>query len=1299
MSLLDLTTQPSIPSPPEQCDKKENGENGSINQDYESDGCKNTATSIDHADDIAEDGDREALVSEILIPDSSQPVNEEIDYVDENSIIETGLDVSIEKNIRPFDSDGPNNLNTEEQVDAAVELSGITADTTESTTVHDGMKGKVIEGMNIEEDGESGSQPHKKELFSAIDLIFKEADKDTVTVGDVNRSLQKKFGVRMKKTTRKMVKSRLLDLVSGNIISDDGHDDNDDSNNDINNYSDHNNSNDESNQINKNKKKKITSSVGKKKRESGRRRKQMNKKVKHHESDEYESDNSDNSSSSSQYESNSSPIRIRKSNRTSGKGKSKGRAMSHARIHAETQRKKLVDEANVRSEELRAEKERTVNEEDTKRAELIRKRFETDTEELKEERLQERRGLLSRLGERRMELLLANDTEIDIKENIAANINTDDNILDRESDEIPNTLLIGKHNTSNIAEPCLTANEKVSVEKIDINNTVEADLCLEVIVKRTDGKGNNKDTNSNNTHNNKDNNGNPDDNDDYDDDDDDDELEVLDGMGCAGSKTLQHVHDSSTSTGRKNKSQSPTSIVDFFGFKKGTSQINSVVAKKQGALANPRTVLRNKLRAKQFQAGNGWLARELGYNTHDDHIRECQEVEMNKRKQILKIEEKRLRLFKEKNNDPNYISPPSEENGNIEDDPETSSEIMPRTIVNESEHLESEDEENEEDEEIALARKIEKEQMGNHIDHVESDKADENFSHLEGTQGDQGLSIDHRTIRDEILNTNANSKTKCNDIEIENQATSRLEKSDEANECKVNIDPENVKVSNYEGYVSKGVTGKIELEGEQAKTLNDGSSVEFDNCEDNVDEDREFEGTDEQQIELTEGENLVEQTEADSSKQNKPRNAAWKAMLKKESDIMKKRKAKGSKGYVDAEAEEEEEEEGVAGLEEFGFTVKGSKKDDEDEEGGEDEANADDMEDIVDEISDNEGDDEAGDAGRKALEAKEEKKHHKEMLRRIREGYDGRRGGIAGGGTARGNHRFDQLVSADNRDDARRLGLLNDDEIESEDDGDIPGTKDNGEVEDETALLDKMLKNRHMNRANLPDERFSDDEEDEGEDGEKACVDSDNEDRQQEHLAKRFAKRARMNRVLETYGADSEFSQSRLLDEDETLKTELSTIRHVHQKRTRQISSSSSLPVDDGSRSSSGDYFGANKSKSNESNDTKSLISASRNLSINLCTNRSLKRKRTSFLGGKQRNSQGRSNKSTQGAASLGHVLFQTGETKKAHLSRSSTFPRNIKQKSNTFTTLNSDDQTVNKPTFSLWNKVSVNGFRRSTTT
>lgn len=48
---------------------------------------------------------------------------------------------------------------------------------------------------------------------------------------------------------------------------------------------------------------------------------------------------------------------------------------------------------------------------------------------------------------------------------------------------------------------------------------------------------------------------------------------------------------------------------------------------------------------------------------------------------------------------------------------------------------------------------------------------------------------------------------------------------------------------------------------------------------------------------------------------------------------------------------------------------------------------------------------------------------------------------------------------------------------------------------------------------------------------------------EQERLAKRFAKRARMNRLLELHGDDKEFSQSRLLDEDEDLRRELTKIR------------------------------------------------------------------------------------------------------------------------------------------------------------
>merc|ERR1711862_563482 len=100
----------------------------------------------------------------------------------------------------------------------------------------------------------------------------------------------------------------------------------------------------------------------------------------------------------------------------------------------------------------------------------------------------------------------------------------------------------------------------------------------------------------------------------------------------------------------------------------------------------------------------------------------------------------------------------------------------------------------------------------------------------------------------------------------------------------------------------------------------------------------------------------------------------------------------------------------------------------------------------------------------------------------MRDGYDGRRGGIAGGGAgARGVHRFDQLVAADNRKDAKRLGLLNDDELDSEDEKEDESTtreNNSNEIEDETALLDKMLKDRFLHRSSAEmEEFFSEDEE------------------------------------------------------------------------------------------------------------------------------------------------------------------------------------------------------------------------------
>jgi hypothetical protein len=60
---------------------------------------------------------------------------------------------------------------------------------------------------------------------------------------------------------------------------------------------------------------------------------------------------------------------------------------------------------------------------------------------------------------------------------------------------------------------------------------------------------------------------------------------------------------------------------------------------------------------------------------------------------------------------------------------------------------------------------------------------------------------------------------------------------------------------------------------------------------------------------------------------------------------------------------------------------------------------------------------------------------------------------------------------------------------------------------------------------------------------EKGVDSDDEEERTQERLAKRFAKRARMQRLEEQYAESEEFSQQRLIDEDESMKQELKAMK------------------------------------------------------------------------------------------------------------------------------------------------------------
>jgi hypothetical protein len=103
------------------------------------------------------------------------------------------------------------------------------------------------------------------------------------------------------------------------------------------------------------------------------------------------------------------------------------------------------------------------------------------------------------------------------------------------------------------------------------------------------------------------------------------------------------------------------------------------------------------------------------------------------------------------------------------------------------------------------------------------------------------------------------------------------------------------------------------------------------------------------------------------------------------------------------------------------------------------------------------------------------------------------------------------------------------------------------EEEDEGVLLDKMLKDRFLHRSSVEaEEDFSDDEaeaENEGEKGGDAAVLDNQDDKEQDALAKRFAKRARMQRLMEAHGHEEEFSQNKLIDEDTVMKLELQKMK------------------------------------------------------------------------------------------------------------------------------------------------------------
>lgn len=309
--------------------------------------------------------------------------------------------------------------------------------------------------------------------------------------------------------------------------------------------------------------------------------------------------------------------------------------------------------------------------------------------------------------------------------------------------------------------------------------------------------------------------------------------------------------------------------------------------------ANSRLALRNALRAKQMKAGNRWLARELGYKTEEEHIKECMEVELKKRKQILFVEQQAA----------------------LQGDKMLGASNPAFDVPTENDAVASEDEE--EDEELAMAKQLE------HSD-VKSEAGDDISDDVMLRDGENGFE-----------NTeDAEPGVTLNDTDEDHQLTPNLEAATpSSNPSKVTTSVVSPIGSREESHAVSIVTSETagantdefnneinqeRAQDEQALSTQSDSTLDAtirmkDEAQESV-----IETQQQEEASINDGD-----TEKFPAKSSKPRNSAWQEMLRKEKEMLEKQTKRQRKGgaLVDGEAEEEEEEEGIVGLEDFGFSV------------------------------------------------------------------------------------------------------------------------------------------------------------------------------------------------------------------------------------------------------------------------------------------------------------------------------------------------------------------------------------------
>ncbi|KAL9179897.1 hypothetical protein ACHAXT_007867 [Thalassiosira profunda] len=1082
------------------------------------------------------------------------------------------------------------------------------------------------------------------ELLALVDRLFLAVtDRDAMTVGDINRSVAAHYGwapdefkKKERKPLKKMIKARLTALITGQATAGDVE-------------------GEKEKKRGKSKKKKVEP--------------QSDEEGEEPFGDDYESAPEENDDNSSDYEeeapkkkksakktrgkkgasfdggadsSDEDDASNRKSKKRSSRSKPKGKMAKHLRDRHDRARKRQLEEARIRREELghlapdaaqdpeemKATQGPLVaapTEEDRRRAVAIARRFDTERDELQMKRAEEREGLLERLRAKRLEGIEAVEIRGEVRSETVG-VGGKKDKMDAPRLTFGPAFGTGAGDAKDGA-PKEEAPEEAGAKKKN----------LRVL-----------------------------------DDDTSDEEESDDDLEIAAPSSEDAEPSNHPTTGK-----AKVSVEDLLsGHPSGRPSAHRSDPQRtsKSKILDPRAALRAALTARKVRQGNQLLAHELGRGmTGEQHLRFCAAAMVQRRTEARAFQKRLNEIEAQKQK-----AAAEDEALHAERLAVESTEIAAADEERALEALGIRREKNgEEDDELAMAARMgllaeageagaEEEKEGGEDDDAEAPPEAEGGGEDNKPEDDDKAEDDAPSVSSAPAASAPGSVvTPPRGPEAPTEGTAEETSSEAADgspkaEDTVAAVPGTVVEPKEDG--GRAPAGEEKNETTVGHNNND-ESPEAEAAGNDATPSTEDPAKDEAPADEEEAE--FEEPAAEETGPKKPRNSLWRAELEKEKRREKRQKRLQRKGggLVEGEAEEDEDDAlGIAGLEDFGFTM-AAKKDDDDEDAADDELDDDDLDAVVDDVSDGEGDEAAGEAARQKQQRKEEKERHKEIMRRMKEGYDGRRGGIAGGNGGRGNVRFDVLVAAENKAEAKRLGLANDDDYGSEDEEEGEKAKKKGgddgpeEEEDEAAFLDKMLKDRFLHRGEeeeFIEENFTDDEDSDDEAAGPQDGADDDEDRAQDRAARHFAKRARRNRILEEFGeGDGGFSRSRLIDEDESTRQDLKIMRTSFARKRSVEGSNLDAKENNGA---SKKPKGASAGLSDAAKPASTFLAAGGSLSVALAASRRGpgRKRKTTFLGGKASASFSRSQSASSASrsVSLSHVVFVAGEGQGAAASR-----------------------------------------------